>query len=141
MKLIKLTHNQADLSNTLNEVRILASIHHPHIIAYKEAFYEEKGEMLALVTEFADGGDLVSLIRDNRRKGQAISEEEIWKLAIQMLLGLKVLHSMHILHRDIKPANILISGNVLKLADLNISKISHSGLTSTQAGTPYYTAP
>lgn len=27
--------------NSLNEIRILASIAHPNIVAYKEAFYDE----------------------------------------------------------------------------------------------------
>lgn len=32
--------------NALNEVRILASINHENIIAYKEAFFDEKSGML-----------------------------------------------------------------------------------------------
>ena len=32
--------------NALNEVRILASIHHPNIIAYKEAFIDEPSQSL-----------------------------------------------------------------------------------------------
>jgi NIMA (never in mitosis gene a)-related kinase len=35
----KLTAKEKD--NALNEVRILASIDHPNVIAYKEAFFEE----------------------------------------------------------------------------------------------------
>lgn len=32
--------------NALNEVRILASIHHENIIGYKEAFFDEASGML-----------------------------------------------------------------------------------------------
>ena len=32
--------------NALNEVRILASIKHPNIISYKEAFFDEPSNML-----------------------------------------------------------------------------------------------
>lgn len=32
--------------NALNEVRLLASIRHPSIICYKEAFYEKKSDSL-----------------------------------------------------------------------------------------------
>lgn len=64
-------------------------------------------------------------------------------MAIQMLHGLKTLHRMNIFHRDIKSANILLTKNneEIKLADLNVSKISKSGLASTQTGTPYYASP
>jgi len=44
--------------NALNEVRILASIQNPNIVAYKEAFFEDHSSSLCLVMEFADDGDL-----------------------------------------------------------------------------------
>ena len=64
-------------------------------------------------------------------------------MAIQMLHGLRVLHKMSIFHRDIKSANLLLSKDqkAIKLCDMNVSKISKSGLASTQAGTPYYASP
>ena len=45
--------------NALNEVRILASINHPNVIGYKEAFFEETTNSLCIVMENADGGDLL----------------------------------------------------------------------------------
>jgi NIMA (never in mitosis gene a)-related kinase len=33
-------------ANALNEVRILASINHPHVIAYKEAFVDQASNSL-----------------------------------------------------------------------------------------------
>jgi NIMA (never in mitosis gene a)-related kinase 1/4/5 len=44
--------------NALNEVRILASINHPNIIAYKEAFIDEGSTSLCIIMEYADNGDL-----------------------------------------------------------------------------------
>ena len=44
--------------NAINEVRILASIIHPNIISYKEAFIDEKTENLCIVMELVDLGDL-----------------------------------------------------------------------------------
>ncbi len=67
----------------------------------------------------------------------------IWKTALQLLHGIKALHAMKIFHRDIKPANILLTknGETAKLADLNVSVISKTGLASTQTGTPSYASP
>ena len=42
--------------NALNEIRILASINSPHIIRYKDAFYEDS--CLYIIMEFALNGDL-----------------------------------------------------------------------------------
>ena len=64
-------------------------------------------------------------------------------MAIQMLYGPKILHKMNIFHRDIKSANVLLTQHheEIKLGDLNVSKISKSGMASTQTGTPYYASP
>jgi len=41
MKKIKIANsNSREISNCLNEVRILASITNPYILAYKEAIYD-----------------------------------------------------------------------------------------------------
>ena len=44
--------------NALNEVRILASIDHPNIIGYKDAFIDEPSSALCLIMEYADNGDV-----------------------------------------------------------------------------------
>lgn len=46
------------LQNSVNEVRILASLHDPYIVSYKEAFLDEKTESLYIVMEYVDDGDL-----------------------------------------------------------------------------------
>lgn len=38
--------SEKDKENALNEIRILASIHHPNIISYKEAFIEKESSSL-----------------------------------------------------------------------------------------------
>jgi NIMA (never in mitosis gene a)-related kinase len=58
------------------------------------------------------------------------------------LRGLKTLHDLKIVHRDIKCANLFLTKEgVVKLGDLNVSKVAKMGLLSTQTGTPYYASP
>ena len=54
--------------NALNEVRILASITHPCIIGYKEAFIDEE-TYLFIVMDYANDGDLFQKIT-KFKKGQ-----------------------------------------------------------------------
>lgn len=98
---------------------------------------------MLLITEFAEGGDLSGYIRSHQKRKELVQEGEIWRMAVQMLHGLKSLHSMNVFHRDIKSANVLLSkkNEQVKLGDLNVSKISKSGLAVTQTGTPYYASP
>jgi len=56
VKMLSLTEKEKE--NALNEVRILASIDHPNVIGFKEAFIDEASSCLCLVMEYADNGDL-----------------------------------------------------------------------------------
>ena len=60
VKMGKLSAKEKD--NALNEVRILASINHPNVIGYKEAFFEDAINVLNVVMEYADGGDMLMKI-------------------------------------------------------------------------------
>ena len=60
VKMQKLSSKEKE--NALNEVRILASINHPNVIGYKEAFFEDSTNSLCIVMENADGGDVLQLI-------------------------------------------------------------------------------
>ncbi|KRW98194.1 Protein kinase-like domain [Pseudocohnilembus persalinus] len=142
VKMNKLTEKEKN--NALNEIRILASINNENIIGYKEAFYDEYSQSLCIIQEFADGGDVISLISKQLKKKSFLPEELIWKWATQIIKGLKGLHDLNIMHRDIKSANIFLSKNQsqIKLGDLNVSKvIKKNQLAHTQTGTPYYAAP
>ncbi|MCB0369780.1 MAG: protein kinase [Bdellovibrionales bacterium] len=72
---------------------------------------------------------------------QRIPEEEIWKVAYNVLEGLYRLHDSNIIHRDIKPANIFFHNNIAKIGDLNVAKHLVDPFTVTQTGTPYYASP
>lgn len=52
--------SEKEKENSLNEVRILASIKHETIIGYKEAFFEDP--CLCLVMDFANDQDLYQKI-------------------------------------------------------------------------------
>ena len=55
MKQIKIQKlKEKDKKNALNEIRFLASIESPFVVDYKEAFYDDKTEMLCIVMECAN---------------------------------------------------------------------------------------
>ncbi len=143
LKKVKLQNlSDKEKENALNEVRILASVKSPFVISYKEAFIEDSDSSLCLIMEFADKGDLYQKITEFKKMGTFFEEVDIWRIFIQMTLGLKALHDMKILHRDLKSANIFLeSDGSAKIGDLNVSKVAKKGLGYTQTGTPYYASP
>ena len=129
-----------ELKKTVNEVRLLASLNHPNLVQYYEAFNSKRH--LYCVMEFINGGDLDHKINQIKKKRMFFLEKRVMDITHQILKGLHFLHLNKIIHRDIKPANILLeaNGNV-KITDLNVSIFSKSGFANTQVGTPYYIAP
>ena len=97
-----------DKQSSLNEIRILASLNHPNIIDYKEAFFDEETKTLNIVMEYAEEGDLENKVKENLKRRMHFSENTIWEWIIQILEGLKYLHDNKIMHRDLKCANIKI---------------------------------
>ena len=143
LKKVKLLNlNEREKKNSLNEVRILASIKSKYVISYKEAFFDEKDSTLGMVMQYADNGDLHQKILEHKKSMKYFDEIEIWKIFIQIVKGLKALHDLQILHRDLKSANVFLFKNgSAKLGDLNVSKVAKRGLGYTQTGTPYYASP
>lgn len=140
VKMQKLSSKEKE--NALNEVRILASINHPNVIGYKEAFFEDTTNTLCVVMENADGGDMLGLINNKKKTKEHFGEKMIWHYFIQIVRGLKALHDLKICHRDIKCANLFLTKEgVIKLGDLNVSKVAKRGMLRTQTGTPYYACP
>ena len=125
-----------------NEVRVIASVYHPNIIGYYEAFYEDN--KLFIVMECAPNGDLRNEMELKKAKKQSYDEATIWNYLLQMLAGLNALHKRNILHRDMKLANIFIGDDgILKIGDLGVAKIMKNRVdfAMTSIGTPYYIAP
>lgn len=61
-----------------------------------------------------------------------MKEEDIWNIFYQMVVGLQTLHKIKIVHRDIKCANVFLTKNgIVKLGDLNVSKIAKMGILKT----------
>jgi serine/threonine protein kinase len=116
-----------------------------------------------LVYEYVAGGDLVHYLKRRRQQqGRPLNAAEVLDLITQMVEGLAFAHRHGLVHRDLKPANILVSGDVLKLADFGLGTVvaaravraSQIGVSTVDqlsaadkvslfrgAGTPLYMSP
>jgi NIMA (never in mitosis gene a)-related kinase len=80
VKMLNLTEKEKE--NALNEVRILASIDHPNVIGFKEAFIDESTSSLCLVMEYADNGDVFQKICSYQKRETYVKEKKIWYIFI-----------------------------------------------------------
>eukprot|EP00930_Biecheleria_cincta_P009474 TRINITY_DN11122_c0_g1_i1.p1 TRINITY_DN11122_c0_g1~~TRINITY_DN11122_c0_g1_i1.p1 ORF type:complete len:425 (-),score=69.77 TRINITY_DN11122_c0_g1_i1:143-1417(-) len=143
MKIIDMSRmDSKQRKDAINEVRVLSSLKHPYIVSYRESFTEHKN--LAIVMDYADGGDLHQRIQRTREAGKTFPEEKILRWATEATLALKYLHDKHVLHRDLKSQNLfLTSQDRLRIGDFGISKVLEStvAFAKTTIGTPYYLSP
>lgn len=95
------------------------------------------------MTDFAEGGDLMQMIKLHQKMKVPIREIIIWRYLLHIARGLDHLHSLNIVHRDVKAANILLTAEKDRalVGDLNVSKVAKDRFLHTQTGTPYYAAP
>eukprot|EP00966_Prymnesium_polylepis_P281530 6504977-Prymnesium_polylepis.2 len=128
---------------TLNEVRVLKKLSHPHVVAYKDS--HSLGETLNICMEYAAGGDLAGRIAAKQSVGTRFEEAAVLRIAYQLSSALAYCHhDVKMLHRDLKPQNVFLSarGDV-KLGDFGLSKAlaASAALAVTQCGTPLYMSP
>lgn len=134
--------SEKERENSFNEIRLLASINNTNVISYKDSFIDKHKHLLYLIMEYADNGDLEQKIQEQITKKQFIPEVTIILIFEQIVRGLKALHDKSIIHRDLKAANIFLFNNdIVKIGDMNVSKVIRKGVKNTQTGTPYYASP
>ena len=108
---------------------------HPNIIRLHDCF-EDGPERLALVMDFADGGDLAERIARAKDDGERIEVAELLHVFIQMAFALQHCHRRAVLHRDVKPANIFLTlqARALLTPLLRAAALAHR--TRAHAATP-----
>ena len=132
----------------LEEIRVTASLQHPHILPLFDsgsAEYppEAGGRVLWYVMPLVEGETLRARIA---REGRLPVEVAV-QLAREMADALEYAHRHGVVHRDVKPENVLLQGGHALVADFGIAlalehaggdRLTHTGIT---LGTPQYMAP
>ena len=142
MKKMELNHlKENQQRECYREVSILRKVSHPNIIKYYSSFLEN--ESLCIIMEYAELGDLYTLIKHYKKHQKYFEEIILWRIAYEILNGLEYLHSNNIIHRDIKCLNLFLSkDHHVKIGDLGVSTITSFGaMQCTRVGTPLYLSP
>ncbi|KAI4354236.1 hypothetical protein L6164_003122 [Bauhinia variegata] len=120
----------------LREIKTLRKMNHPNIIKLKEVIRENNE--LFFIFEYMDY-NLYQLIKEREKP---FSEEEIRCFMTQVLQGLSHMHKKGFFHRDLKPENLLVTNDVLKIADFGLAREVSSMPPYTQyVSTRWYRAP
>ncbi|ONL93117.1 Serine/threonine-protein kinase ATG1a [Zea mays] len=117
----------------LQEREILRSIDHPNILRLLDTI--DTTNMMYLVLEYCDGGDLDAFLHKHGRLPEAVAKD-----LMRQLVPFNVKDHRHLLK------NLLLSTNgddiVLKIGDFGFARsLVHENLAATICGSPYYMAP
>lgn len=120
----------------LREVKSLRKMNHSNIVKLKEVIREN--DILYFVFEYMEI-NLYELMKD---KGKPFSEVEVRNWCYQVFQGLSYMHQRGYFHRDLKPENLLVSKDVIKIADLGLAREINSKPPYTEyVSTRWYRAP
>jgi len=123
----------------LNEARLIASFHHPHIVTIYDIGIADDAVFMSM--EYVEGGDLKS-----RLANSIFTPSSALDVLYKIAGALDLAHRNGIVHRDVKPGNILfrLDGTPL-LGDFGIAKHMQDDLDLTSTGiflgSPNYMAP
>jgi len=123
-----------------NEVEVLSTLDHPHIVRTLETF--ENREMMYLVMEYCSGGDLWKRINN-------LTERDVANIMSQVLSAVAFCHQHKVVHRDIKLENVLYETDAVdapvKLIDFGLSQMYKRArdeyTMKLQVGTAYTLSP
>jgi serine/threonine protein kinase len=110
---------EKDISMLERELSSLKKLDSPYVAKFYEVYYDF--DYINIVTEFIDGGDILSIMlqEPERRFAENKARDIIW----DCLLGLNHLHANEIAHRDLKPENMMFGDGKTKLIDFGFSGI------------------
>ncbi|KAL4465871.1 hypothetical protein ABPG74_004108 [Tetrahymena malaccensis] len=100
--------SQTQVKACQQEFQILSQFNSPHIIKVYDIIqeqYEQMNYQILIMERCAY--DLKSYLQKNIKNKKMSSNNQIYRLCLELAKGLRDLHSKNILHLDIKPGNIL----------------------------------
>ena len=133
---------EEDIELIKNEANILSSINDEHIVKYFDSSQDEND--FNILMEYCEGLDLKKFINKFKVKNEFIDEKIIYTIALDLCLGIKIVHENLLIHRDLKPENLFIDDNYkIKIGDFGISKKlnENNRYAKTSIGTNNYMAP
>ncbi|KAL4880495.1 hypothetical protein BJY04DRAFT_79044 [Aspergillus karnatakaensis] len=109
-----------DRERRIREVDALKALtNSDHIISFTDS-WEDNGH-LYIQTEYCEEGSLDVFLTQVGLKAR-LDDFRIWKILLELSIGLKHIHDSGFIHLDLKPANILVTfEGVLKIADFGMA--------------------
>ena len=124
----------------LDEARLAARLHHPHVVPIQEIGESDQGYYL--VMDYIEGDTLARLMARSAQSGNVLPARVAVRAALDTLAGLHAAHELvddegkplEIVHRDVSPQNVLVGvDGSSRITDFGVARAA-SRLTTTKSG-------
>lgn len=142
VKMVPITEGTYAFKVVSSEFDILSQIKHPRIL--KMITFFQTDDAWNFVLEYMKNGSLRETFDKFKLNKWKFGQPDLLNLFMDVVNGLKYLHSRGIIHRDLKPENVLVDeDHRLKIADFGVSKplLDNNPDYHTAVGTIPYMAP
>jgi serine/threonine protein kinase len=122
----------------LDEARLAAGIHHPHVVPILEVGQNDSGYYL--VMEYIEGDTLARIVARALSGGQNVPQSILLRIVLDALAGLHAAHeltdahghSVSLIHRDCSPQNVLVGvDGCTRITDFGVARAT-SRIASTR---------
>ncbi|KAF2029935.1 kinase-like protein [Setomelanomma holmii] len=129
-----------DRSRKMREVEVLYALRgNDHVLDINSHW--EANSHLYIQTEYCEGGNLRRYL-DNVGFNSRLDDFRIWKILLELSMGVTFIHNSGYIHLDLKPANILIDfEGGLKIADFGLASPWPAPKGIDGEGDRHYLAP
>jgi len=124
----------------LDEARIAARIHHPHVVEILDLGTSAEG-VFYMVMEYVEGATLSALLRQLRKNGDTLPIPVVLQIVADACEGLEAAHELcdrdgnryGLVHRDVSPQNLLVNlDGWVKVVDFGIMKAAGKRSTTLE---------
>ena len=121
----------------ISEAEILFKLHHPCIVRIYGMNYGDRDHSPSILLSL-EPNSLENAIND-----KILSKEQKNRITVEIVLGMRYIHSRNFMHRDLKPLNILLSKNFhVKISDFGLAKEEDLSVSQSKGiGTLRFMAP
>jgi eukaryotic-like serine/threonine-protein kinase len=122
----------------LDEARLAAGIHHPHVVPILEVGQTENGYYL--VMEYVEGDTLARIVARALSGGKGVPRSILLRILLDTLAGLHAAHELNdahgqtvsLIHRDCSPQNVLVGvDGCSRITDFGVARAT-SRIASTR---------
>eukprot|EP00762_Andalucia_godoyi_P008528 ANDGO_01348.mRNA.1 Vegetative incompatibility protein HET-E-1 len=123
------TNRRSAFESLRNEYEALCAISSPNVVRPVALLVEDgTNELAGFLQQLCSEGDLVSYLK-RVRSHDVLSDNRLFRIALQVALGLSAVRSAGFVHRDVKACNFLVcldeqGSEIVKIGDLGTADFS-----------------